>query len=150
MLDQDKEYRAKSCGAVVRFPVKDGVTIYKNSLVGLHVETGHVQPFTGRPWLIPVGLCMRQVTGDTSLKPAVSAEIRTDGPVIENVAIERVAGMLDIGKLVYATDDETFTLTRQGDDSTPIGRVHFYRGNEGYAELRLFNMNELMNRYFND
>lgn len=74
---------------------------------------GRARAFNDENGAIPLGFSMARKTGDTSASPIVSAEVDLQGRIHANVAVTALTGdVTDVGKVVYLTDDNTFTLTR--------------------------------------
>jgi hypothetical protein len=71
---------------------------------------------------IPLGFEQSGGTGN-SAAPRVTAEVYAKGRVVERLAVTGLAGdNTDVYKLVYATDDTTFTLTRT-QPNLPVGII---------------------------
>ena len=109
----------------VPLQVKSAAVIYNGALVSFQTLNNAVQPFDGRATDVLCGWHFGDtVTGDgTALK---MARIRT-GPFIgESVTVAgSVANdVTDIGKIVYATDDGTYTISSSG---AQVGRIVAYR-----------------------
>lgn len=105
--------------------VKSAAVIYNGALVSFQTLNNAVQPFDGGSTDVLCGWHFGDtVTGDgTALKNAL---IRT-GPFIgERVTVGgSVANdVSDIGKIVYATDDGTYTIASSG---AQVGRIVAYR-----------------------
>ena len=64
---------------------------------------------------IPLGLTAHApqgLTGDTAAVPIVRSNVRLSGGILDRVVVTGVAAITDLGKLVYASDDDVLTLTR--------------------------------------
>lgn len=94
-------------------PVKASAVIYEGSVVGR--TSGYARPLTAGDEF--AGFALEPVTG-TSADGGVYVVVRRKGRV--NIAITSVA-ITDVGKVVYASDDGTFTLTQS--TNSPVGRV---------------------------
>jgi hypothetical protein len=101
-------------------PVIASDIIYDGSAVGELNDTGTFQPlasgdkFAGFAWSNPGGL----VDNSAGAASALRVQVKQRGRV--RLPITGVTGITDIGKDVYATDDDTFTLTVGG---SLIGRI---------------------------
>jgi hypothetical protein len=95
-------------------PVKASSVIYLGSAVGL--TSGYARALTAGD--IFGGFCMEAVTG-TASDGGVNVTVKTRGLV--KLSVSSIA-VTDIGKVVYASDDGTFTLTQS--TNSPVGRVH--------------------------
>ena len=80
---------------------------------GTAATRGRCLPFNDENGAIPLGWSLGRKTGDTAASPIIRAEVDLSGRVYKNVAVTGLAGTVaDVGRLVYATDDDTFDLTR--------------------------------------
>src|SRR5689334_8311964 len=95
-------------------PVKASAVIYEGSAVGL--TSGYARPLTAGD--IFGGFALESATG-TAVDGVTRVNVKPSGLV--QLAITSIA-VTDIGKVVYASDDGTFTLTQS--TNSPIGRVH--------------------------
>ena len=114
MLSGNKEVTEKGRSKVA-FIVKDGSTVYKGSLVIL--VAGMLQAAAGVANAIFAGISMEKVTGSSNLE---KAEVQREG-----VFLLKGAGFTqaDVGKVVYASDDETVSTT-QGTNEVAVGRIN--------------------------
>lgn len=113
-------------GLQMALEVKSAAVIYNGALVSFQTLSGAVQPFDGGATDVLAGWHFGDtVTGDgTKLKNAL---VRT-GPFIgERVTVGgSVANAnTDLGKIVYASDDGTYTITAGG---AQVGRITGYYG----------------------
>ena len=110
-----------------RVPVVNGDIVYAGTLVGLgmtgHAGAGYLVPYTSVTKLCPIGFALdAAVTGDSSAspKPAQSVDI---GGGVHLLTVVGIAGtQADLGKRVWATADDTFSLVEQ-DAGYSIGVV---------------------------
>jgi hypothetical protein len=102
---------------VLNTQIADAVQLYAGSLGGLrgpgHATTqGYLDTFDNEAGMVPLGgFIHHQELGDTSASPPTRAAV-TLCPGLYELAVTGAASRADIGKAVYATDDDTFTLTR--------------------------------------
>lgn len=74
---------------------------------------GRARAWNDEVGAIPFGFSTARTTGNTSASPIVKAEVDLQARVHTNVAVTGLTGdVTDTGRVVYATDDNTFTLTR--------------------------------------
>jgi hypothetical protein len=107
---------------------------YSGGYCGIGGPTHATAATRGRtiPWaaatagLIPFGIGQKNKLGNTSAVPIPTQSVETGPGVLCNVSVTGVSALGDVGKLVYATDDNTFTLTRPT-YGVPIGIVISYR-----------------------
>ena len=94
---------------------------YVGSSVGLDLSTGRAVCIStsGTEHVRFIGWAEARVTGDGTNTVAV----RCDGAVVERVSVTGASAATDVGRLVYMTDDQTFTLTRAAADAVPVGVI---------------------------
>lgn len=78
---------------------------------GTTASRGRVLPWTSAAFQIPLGFAWSGATGDTSASPIVEAQIDA-GDTFERVAVTGTSSVADQGRIVYLSDDNTFTVTR--------------------------------------
>lgn len=109
--------RTKEIGRVNEFPVIASDIIYEGAAVGLVDASGHARPLTSADRF--VGFCEQKL--DNAAGAAADKNVR----VIEAGKVElSVSGAVitDVGRPVYATDDDTFVFSPVG--GMFIGFVH--------------------------
>lgn len=101
-------------GKIVQMIVKASTTVYRNALVMIEAATGHIKPCAAEASAIFAG---------------VAYEDNKDGASVIRVIREGVfpmvaAGMAqtDLGKAVYASDDQTVSTT-QGANELEVGKI---------------------------
>lgn len=117
----------------LEFQVVNGEVLYNGSLVGFNNfnhatsgDIGRIEAATGEANQIPIGFCHGNrgegagyeatadgVTGNTSPssgRPVPSTSVSFESTIFD-VAVTGAVDRTDSGKLVYFTDDNTFTLT---------------------------------------
>jgi hypothetical protein len=115
-VDRNVEFYASE--ELVDFPVKDNVKIYKGGFVGRDRATGYAHPLAaGDEYL---GLAYRQADNTASGHAAGGINARLHQSVDIVHALSGVT-LGDVGKDVYASDDETLTLTPTG--NSRVGRI---------------------------
>jgi len=108
------------------FVVTSGSTLYKGALVGMVQGTGTIQGYDDAAGHIPIGYMSgpgNSVVGDGTLK----AQVNLRGDVLKSQTVTGAAAATDNFAELYATDDNTFTLTRPADDAAVVGIVLFWR-----------------------
>jgi hypothetical protein len=109
--------------------IADAEEVYNGAYMGAgnrdHATSatrGRALPFNDAAGYIPLGFSLSRETGDTSASPIDSARVASEAQ-IRRVAVTGLGGTVaDNFRLVYATDDGTFNLTR-GTVSIPVGWV---------------------------
>lgn len=92
--------------------------IYEGAIVGLN--SGVARPLVaGDPF---AGICNKKADNASGAQGDVLVEVWRTGDVI--MPVTGVTGLSDIGSLVYASDDDTLTLTSTS--NTKIGKVVDY------------------------
>lgn len=114
-LDQAKARQFEVPEIYNDLPVKASSKIYLGSAVGLSGDYARAL-VAGDQFL---GFCEEGVDNAAGLDGALDVHVLTVGRV--KVAVTGVTGNGDIGKIVYASSDNDFTLT-EGSNS-PIGRI---------------------------
>ena len=120
------------------FIVKSGVTCYAGSMMSLESTTGHVETIvdatTDQAY---VGIAQSSVVGDGSLKVVTSI----DSFILPGVTVTGVSAQTDLGALVYATTDNTFSLTKATDDWVAVGRIIDWTSGTT-ADVAMFSLSE--------
>ena len=130
MADKTASDPQKVAGAArISVEIADGVQTYAGGLAAIrgegHATTqGYADVFGDTPGLIPLGgFFSDQTLGATSDSPPPENNVDISDKIWKSKAVTGVASRADIGKLVYATDDQSVTLTKPADDALPIGAV---------------------------
>lgn len=121
-----------------RFAVANAVTIHKGALVAYTIGTGTVTNYDDVPNALLLGYALEQVTGNAGLTNLIQVQLR--GDILRDQAVVGVSSRTTNGQEVYATDENTFTLTRPVDDAVPIGIV--LDGDATDADVFLFSVKE--------
>jgi len=111
--------------------IADAVQLYAGGLAALRgpahaTSQGYADALNDEVGHIPLGGWWSDETlGDTQGDPVVNPENNVDikGKVWRRKAVTGVASRGDIGKLVYASDDNVLTLTRPAANALPLGVV---------------------------
>lgn len=115
---------------LIDVPVDDNVTIFKGALVGRNRTTGYARPLhAGDEFL---GVAYRAADNSVAGHAAGGINVRLHQAVDIVHALASVTTG-DIGKDVYASDDETLTLTPTG--HSRVGRIVMLEG-AGVARVR--------------
>ena len=110
--------RAYENGDINTLPVIASDIIYDGAAVGDNAS-GYARPLVaGDPFR---GFALRKADNSAGAAGAVNVDVRTHGYV--QLAVGSLA-ITDVGKDVFASDDNTFTLTQS--TNTRIGYVHRY------------------------
>ncbi len=103
-------------GKFSEIPVIATDIIYQGAAVGIEVGSGHARPLVAGDAFI--GFAELQVDNAAGVDAAKSVRVRKNGMIQLPIA---ALAITDIGKDVYASDDDTFTLTASG--NTRVGHV---------------------------
>lgn len=142
------EYRAGNIQE--KFVIAVATRIYDGALVGVTDSTGEAtnwrnatasgQIFAGIAIISDAesadGTFPDSLIGNTANTVKVSVDV--SGAVLEKVAVTNVSAVTHVGDRVYATDEDTLTLTATG-GARPIGFVtQWYTGTT--CDVKLFSM----------
>lgn len=110
---------------------------------GTAASIGRVQPYTSTANQIPAGFQRAEnKTGDTSASPIPRSNLWIGPVIVKSLAITGLAGTFaDVGRVFYATADDTFTLTRT-DPDLPLGIITDF-STSSVATARFFSAAEL-------
>ncbi len=111
--------RAYELGDIGELPVIAADIIYEGAALGDNAS-GYARPLVAAdPFL---GFAERKVDNSTGAAGDKKVRVRERGKVI--VPVVGVTGVGDVGTAVYASDDDTFTLTSVGNSA--IGKIVRY------------------------
>lgn len=117
-LTADREVKFFASQELIDLPVDDDVVIYKGSLVGRNRSTGYARGLTAGDEFL--GVAYQQADNTVTGHSAGGIDVRLHQAIdIVHTLTGVVTG--DIGKDVYASDDETLTLTPTS--NSRVGRV---------------------------
>lgn len=103
------------------YPVLTAVAIFEGSAVGLQAASGYARQLVAATDLDRfLGFAQAPADNTAGASGAIHVEVLSRGRV--PLAVTGVDGVNDIGKAVYASDGNTFTLT-QADDTVFVGYV---------------------------
>lgn len=129
-LSRVARYSMRPGGSLIgqnSYIVKNGIKIYHGALVGTDPNSGYLQNWQQSSGTIRFkGLAMPRgarstdgsVTGDTSATPKPECEVNESGVILEGISVTG-ATQLFVGEPVYATDNNTFTVSA----TTNVGAV---------------------------
>lgn len=110
------EIRAYELGEFNDLPVIEADIIYEGGAVGDN-GSGYARPLVAAdPFL---GICARKADNSSGSNGDKNVHVRERGKIILEVV--GVTGVGNVGDIVYASDDDTFTLSSSGNSS--IGKV---------------------------
>lgn len=124
--------------------IKSSEVLVVGGMSAVAAATGYIENMDTTASLIPTGVIRGSslgdntstgLTGDAALKVIAQSNITLTAETITGVT-----SIADFGKLVYATDNQTFTLTKQA-TSIPVGFVKRYVST-GVADIQLFSLSE--------
>lgn len=102
------------------FQIKNTSQLYVGSLVAID-SVGYAIPYTGAAGERLMGRALptpraddlgKQLLGDTAAVPIPEVTVAVSGEIWEQATVTGVASIADIGKVVYASNDNDLTLTR--------------------------------------
>jgi hypothetical protein len=107
--DTTRAYSAEVDPLPEELPVIASDIIYEGAAVGANTS-GHMRPLvSGDPFR---GFCTKQADNSTGSATDINAKLRRQG--IVQLTVTGASAATDVGLPVYATDDDTFTLTPTG------------------------------------
>jgi len=130
---------------------------YEGALLERSLVTGLCSPLgTGTAPRIFLGVCNKTKTTAASSETKISFDRRGaipkgTGSGVAGIAVTGVTGDLDVGKVVYAVDDDIsagLTLTSAAGTNWAIGRVHRYISGTS-VWIKLFTPEEALDNYWN-
>lgn len=137
-LAQSTSRKLTGSGKRMRTPGTNAVTFYAGSFVRIDRATGLVVKPAATSTFVGFGICERQVTADGAAGRNEVEAVWGDGNLeLDQVAITGLDNQNDVGDPVWASDDNTLTLT---DDtvSTPVGIVTRYYGDGTKGRLLIY------------
>jgi hypothetical protein len=117
-LSANREVKFYTSQELIDVPVDDNVNIYKGAFVGVNSSTGYARPLTAGDDFLGVAYAQADNTVSGHTAGGIDARLHQSIDVVH--ALSGVAAT-DIGSEVYASDDETLTLTSTS--NTRIGRI---------------------------
>lgn len=117
-LTADREVKLYAGQELIDLPVKDNVTIYKGALVGIDAAAGYVRPLVAADHFAGVAYKPADNTGSGHANGAITVRLHQMVDIVHTLTGVTVA---DIGKTVYASADDTLTLTSSG--NSRIGKI---------------------------
>ena len=126
------------------YKIADGVKIYAGALVGLNTNTGYLDKWQDNAYFVFLGLANNNaaVVGETSDSPMPECLVNEEGVVLTNVSVTGVTAVTNTGDLVYATDDNTLTLSANV-HVYAIGKIVRWISST-YCDVQLFTPNEYL------
>lgn len=118
----------------------DAIQFFGGGLVGVNKTTGRIVKWADTATFEFMGTVQRDVLGNTSGTPPTEVEMDISGQVLENISVAGVSAQAQVGDLVYATDDQTFTLTPTANVGA-IGTLDRWRTG-AFGDVRLFTPDE--------
>lgn len=136
----------KDMVSALHFKITSATTVYSGRHAAVDISTGLLQNMADTANYVPAGVVVSGENGEATLlgtalatEGDVGANVRGD-IIVKDMAVTGVAAVTDIGKLVYATDNETYTLTRPADDAVPIGIIVYKKraSTDAVADVYVF------------
>lgn len=113
--------------------IADAVALYHGTFAGVRGPThatsqGYADSYDDEAGMIFAGLVenpggLASATGDTSATPPTETGISILPQILRSVAVTGASAQSDLMSPVYATDNQTLTLTRPADDAEVVGVV---------------------------
>lgn len=106
----DINYKTRDRGRQ-RYLLKNAVQVYRGSLIIFKPATGYADKLTDASGHVFKGLAVKAALGDTGATPVAEVIVDETGVVLEQVTVTGASAITDPHAKVYATDDQTLTLT---------------------------------------
>lgn len=128
--------------------VQDGAQVWAGAYLGTGLlahatvaKRGTCYPYVSEAETVPLGFAKESKLGSTVV-PRPRAYVDVTGPVVENLAVAGLSGdETDVNQPVYATADDTFTLTQPGSDPAVGIVVDFV--SSAIADVKFFSFSEM-------
>jgi hypothetical protein len=122
-LTNDRDVVLYASQELIDIPVDDGVTIYKGAFVGRNRASGYARGLVAGDEFLGVAYKQADNTGAGHAAGGINVRLHQAVDVVHTLTGVTAA---DVGREVYASDDETLTLTPTG--NSPVGRVAAVEG----------------------
>ena len=106
--DKKREFDASIPPAFEHYPAIASDIVYEGAAVTSQDSTGHAHPAAVADGEF-VGFCNAKADNSGGAGAAINLHVRSKGKV--KLPVTGVTAAIDVGKKVYLTDDDTFTLT---------------------------------------
>lgn len=114
--DKWRKFESQEPTSLNELPVIASDIIYKGAFVGDN-GSGLARPLVaGDPFM---GVCEQQCDNSAGAASALNVKVREQGRL--EMAVTGASSAADVNEIVYASDDDTLTLT--AGSNTPIGKV---------------------------
>ena len=117
-LTANRDLKFYASQELIDVPVDDNVKIYKGALVGINAATGYARALVAADQF--AGIAYEQADNTGAGHTAGGIRVRLH-QAIDVVHTLNGVTATDIGKVVYASDDGTLTLTAAG--NSRVGRI---------------------------
>lgn len=117
-------------GSLIRLPVAAAVLIYAGALVMMD-SSGNAKPATAAAGLVAIGVADAYVDNSAGAAGDVYVTVRTGIWSFKQSGITAA----DTGKICYAVDDQTVSLSSNSGARSPAGRVVAMNGSEVFVEV---------------
>ena len=138
-FNQTHPGRASSNETRESYRVANGVTIYAGAIVGVKAD-GYLDYWNNIATTRCAGICLAEVTGNTSGTPIPEAQVAHGGILVADVT--GVSDISSVNSLVYSQDGNITSLTVSAATSQAIGYVSRFISADK-QEVTLFSPAEL-------
>ncbi len=128
--DKPRSFGVDGAALYADLPVVASDIVYAGAAVGESTTTGTFRPLSGGDTF--AGFCVRQCDNATGSANDKKIRVLLRGTAF--LPITGVDNINDEGATVYASDDDTFTLTSTTTHSS-IGKLISYSGTSGYGTV---------------
>ena len=117
-LTANRELKFYASQELIDMPVDDNVDIFKGSFVGVNASTGYARPLVAGDAFLGVAYSQADNTGASHAAAAILVRIHQPLDIVHYLS---GAVATDVGKVIYASDDGTLTLSASG--NSRVGRI---------------------------
>jgi len=126
--------------------VKTSEVLVVDGMAAINLTTGKMENAGTEVDLLPVGLVVTDTVGGGT-PAAMTGDgtvevIAKSGMKLKNVSVTGASAITDFGKLVYASDNQTYTLTKPT-AGVPVGYISKWNATT-YCDIQLFTPAELL------
>lgn len=117
-LTSNRDLKFYASQELIDLPVDDNVNIYKGAFVGVNASTGYARPLVAGDNFLGVAYSQANNTGPGHVAGGIKVRLHQPLDIVHYLS---GAAAADVGKVIYAGDDGTLTLSASG--NSRVGRI---------------------------
>jgi hypothetical protein len=117
-LTANREVKFYASQELIDVPVDDNVNVFKGAFVGVNASTGYARPLVAGDNFLGVAYCQANNTGPGHVAAGIKARLHQPLDIVHYLS---GVAATDIGKVIYASADDTLTLSSSG--NSRVGRI---------------------------